>query len=394
MKAKATAFEKRVKRHVIAKEHSFFVPVSPGLIDVCYDEIRKLELESTDIKKIQGGIEFMGSLNDCQTVNLFSRIGNRVLMRVLSFKATNFRSMEKKTEVFPWDLFINPQIPIELSVTSSKSRLIHTTAISEKMEAVINRVLAGSEMKASFDDSKTQKIFVRVVDDAFTISLDSTGENLHKRNLKTIGGPAPIRETIASALLTLSGFSEDKVLIDPMCGTGTFSMEAYMIGTNTPPGYYRDFSFQNWPGYRDARFKHIKKKASENIKVPDGQFIYASDKNGNLVDQFKNCVTKAGFEKNIDIETKDFFKFVPDLTGDKKKVVIFNPPFGQRMGSKGESEKIIKSIIEKLRKDYKGCRFGIILPFKDLTKKIPFKCRIYNFSHGGLKLTLAVSSVR
>ncbi|MCP3923823.1 MAG: hypothetical protein GY714_14670 [Desulfobacterales bacterium] len=395
MKEKLTAFEKRVKRHVIAKKHTFFVPVSPGLIDVCFDEISKLDLEAEEIKKIQGGgIEFTGSLNDCYKANLFLRCANRVLMRVHSFKATNFKSMEKKTAKVPWELYLNPGIPLEVSVSSSKSRLFHTKAVSEKIIDVIYKTLSISEMNANYEDSKTQRVFVRVVDDTFTISIDSTGENLYKRGLKTIGGPAPIRETIASALLTMAGFSKNMILVDPMCGTGTFSIEAYLMATNTLPGFYREFSFQNWPGYKEARFNHIKKKASEEIEVPETPFIFASDRNGNIVNELKKCVDKLGFGEYINVSANDFFKLIPDLPADNKKLVIFNPPFGQRIGSKGESDKTVKAIIEKLKKDYKGYTFGIILPFKDLVKKIPYKCKTYSFSHGGLQLTFATGMVK
>ncbi len=271
---KPTAFEKRVKRNITAREHLFFVPTTPGLKRLCLNELNKI-LPPEKINKVEGGIEFTGYVQDCYNANLHLHTANRILMRIDEFTAKNFRTLEKKLGAIPFELYLNEESLPEIKVSTKTSRLYHKDAIAERFYKVLYEKFNYS-LEAD-EKEQTQKLFVRAVDDHFVISIDSSGKNLHKRGIKKHGGKAPIRETLAAAILQMAGYDPEKPLIDPMCGTGTFSFEAALMASNIPPGWFRDFAFFEWPCFRPQRLIHIKKEAKENFSLPKKPLILSSD---------------------------------------------------------------------------------------------------------------------
>ena len=210
-----SSFSKRVKRHVTGRRRKYFISTSPGLESLCKDELIVLPGSITNVEVVPGGVEFEGRLADCYVANLNLRFANRILMRISAFNATNFRQLEKKLAALPWELFFNPKAVPMVHVTSHKSRLYHTTAIQERMVGSIKK-------KFSIDDKSQEKklsdieqlVFIRFVNDHCTVSIDSSGENLYKRGYKTHSHKAPLRETIAAAVLKLAGYSGQEPLID------------------------------------------------------------------------------------------------------------------------------------------------------------------------------------
>jgi len=388
MKNRITAFEKRIKRQVTSRKQRFFVSVTPGLTKLCFNELKSMGLSSDEISITSGGVDFSGFLHDCYRANLHLRTANRILMRITDFKASNFRTLDKKILKIPWELYLKPEVPLQISVSCKTSRLYHSGGVSEHVKEGIYKRLSAvfKETSIGFDKKKLQIIFVRIVDDRVTISFDTSGESLYKRNIKVNLSASPLRETLACAALKFSGYTKDIPLIDPMCGTGTFSLESALIATNTPPGLHRNFSFMNWPCFRQTRYKQILREAQKDIILSKTPSIFASDKDIKLTSAFSEAVQGYEFSELINIQTRDFFKFLPEKLTDQKGLVVFNPPYGLRLGSIKESETIFLSIMDKLGKDYKGWLFGIIVPQIKLIKKIPFKTTSHPFFHGGLEL--------
>lgn len=345
---------------------------------------------------VEGGIEFRGKLDDCYKANLHLRIPTRILMRIREFRATNFRRLEKSLMIIPWELYIQKNISPVIKVTSKHSRLYHKEAIAERLLKSI-AVRSGDLTTSSSDDtdtSKKQNIFVRVVDDIFTLSIDSSGEALYKRGIKKHGGPAPIRETLASAALILAEYRSDEPLLDPMCGTGTFSVEAGMISNNIPPGWYRDFAFENWPGFRRKRWEYLKKNAEMSIMSPAAlPHIISCDLNSSFVKSLHGTVEKYIFKNSIRTMNKDFFNITPgdifNITGNNKKgLVIINPPYGVRLGTKYESRELADSILNRLKQLYAGWKIALFIHDKIAPKKIFPACNLTPLDHGGLRLSL------
>jgi putative N6-adenine-specific DNA methylase len=373
--------------------------VTPGLEDLCLDELKSLLPDSTFLSE-KGGINFEGRLHDCYFLNLHLRTANRILMRIAGFKASNFSSLEKKLSAIPWELFLSNGTEIEISTSTKHSRLYHKDAIDEKINAsIVDRAseaefYEGSGLSVSFP----QQIFVRVVDDRFTISMDSSGELLYKRGLKEHNARAPLRETIAAAALQMAGYKGDEPLLDPMSGSGTFAIEASMMATHTPPGLYRDFAFINWPCFSSASWHHMKNEAQKKIIKLKPYSIIASEKNPRLFSDLKDRTERFEPSKAITVINMDFFemkrKDLPAMFNTTQPgIVIINPPYGVRLGTKKAGREIFRNIIKKLESDFKGWRFALFVHDHSLIREIPFKKTSMTLNHGGLKLALLTGMI-
>jgi len=359
-------------------------------------------LSLADAKLTIGGVVFRDRVHECYLANLKLRMANRILMRIEAFQATNFRQLEKKLTGLPWELYLHKEAAYEINVTSRHSRLFHREAIADQFkESVAERwSLANRYLEKKQDISRfPQQIFVRAFNDRFTVSIDSSGDLLHKRGLKIYSGKAPIRETIAAAILAEAGYHGGEPLLDPMCGTGTFSLEGAMIANHIPAGWYRDFAFMGWPCFKPLRWKHIRREAERSITRMNEPIIFASDKDQNICLKLEKVIRENNLSGTISVFRKDFFDLLPSeikrLTKTERKgLVTINPPYGRRLGSKNNSEKMFVEICEKLKKDFKGWKIALIAPSRSLAKKVPFTVAAHDLFHGGLNLILLTGRIR
>ena len=394
--------EKRIKRHVIAKPHRFFAATLPGLEALCLDELKRTGIPATDAVVATGGIEFTGRLHDLYLANLTLRTANRLLMRLGTFTAANFRQLEKKLDQVPWELFVSPEATCMLNVTSKQSRLIHTKAIEERFKNSMARKKSppgGSAARNRETSGPAQQIFVRVQNDRFTVSMDSSGDLLHKRGVKTHGGRAPVRETMAAAILMLAGYDPAAPLIDPMCGSGTFSLEAAMMAENIPAGWFRDFAFMDWPAFKTKQWQHIRQVAEKSIIPVKHPVIFASDTDAAAVQKLAETVHVRHLSTTVRVGEMDFFALRPrNLSASsgvsaKTGLIVLNPPYGRRLGSRKVAETTVGRICAKLTSDFKGWKVALLLPDKHLLAAIPFNTVSRDLNHGGLKITLAIGRV-
>jgi len=391
-----TPLLKRTKRNVIGRGHTFFVATSPGFERLCLDELRTLLPTAETAVIVSGGVEFGGRLTDCYVANLYLHAANRILMRLDSFKATNFRELEKRISRFPWELYLEAGVGVRFNVTTRRTRLRHTKAISERFQTGIADRFAEVDLcqNSETHPNMVQQIFVRAADDRFTVSMDSSGDHLHKRGILTHRGRAPIRETIAAGVLKLAGHIPGEPLIDPMCGSGTFSLEAAMMVKQIPAGWFREFAFMGWPAFRLNQWNYIKHQAEIQFRQMDRPVIFSSDKNRAIVNKFESCIRPYGLTDAITVCCKDFFNVSPaDLT-DRSGLVVINPPYGHRIGSRQGSKSLLDSICQKLKDDYRGWKFALITPDKDLEKRCELSALSHPLYHGGLKLRLLTGIIQ
>jgi putative N6-adenine-specific DNA methylase len=393
--------EKRIKRHIIGKSQSFYISTLPGFERICFEELSGLGISMADVKTDTGGIEFFGKVHECYLANLHLRTANRILMRIGTFTATNFRQLWEKTAQIPWELYLYKNSEVSIHVTSRHSRLIHTDAIADHIhEGIAKRsLMAYSEHKdLTGIPLIPQQIFIRALDDRFTVSLDSSGELLHKRGLKINVGKAPLRETLASAILTVAGYDPEKPLIDPMCGAGTFSLEGAMKANRIPAGWYREFAFMEWPCFKELRWRHIRREAENEILKLDMPVIFASDQNPVACRELENTLRSYSLSGAVSVKQKDFFDLRPsEINGlmrhQRKGLVVINPPYGKRLETKATSLRLFDEICMKLKRDFKGWRFALIVPDKQFAGKIRFKADRHEIFNGGLKLMLLVGEI-
>jgi putative N6-adenine-specific DNA methylase len=382
------SLEKRVKRHVIGRSHHFFAVTAPGFEELCLDELAFLGLKG---RAVAGGVEFAGRLPDGWRANLGLRTAGRILMRAFSFPAVHFSELEKHIGEFAWELFLKPGAPQKINVTTHRCRLHHTDAIAERVRNGIVRRLR--PLTDAGQAGTPQQVFVRGTRDRFTVSIDSSGENLYLRGIKTHPGRAPLRETIAAAALMRGGFTGAQTLLDPMCGTGTFSMEAALIAKNVPPGWYRDFAFMGWPGFRPRRWDHLRRKTSEAFTVLSSPRIFASDIDPAACRALEAGLLAHGLSDAASVACRNFFELDPRDVSERPGVVVINPPYGRRLGTASESRELTRAIIARIREHYPGWAFILVAPADRELPLAGLPVETYYFFHGGLSVNVVVGRV-
>lgn len=389
-----TSFKKRIKRRVTGREHAFFAATAPGLEKICLSELLSLPLSQKQASIVFGGVEFRGRLHDCYLANLHLRTANRILMRIADFHADGFSVLEKKLADIDWELFMPQDGNYRISVASSKSRLYHRGAVAQRVqESISGRMGKGSETSSGPE----VRIFVRAESDRFTVSLDSSGELLHKRGIKSGGARAPIRETLASAVLKIAGYRPGRLLVDPMCGSGTFSLEAAMISRNMPAGRFREFAFESWPAFSPGRWRHLRREAEAKLTDP-GRCVFASDLQEKPIRLLETQLADHGLSNTVvpvhidffDLTPEKIFEMIEDRDGDSPEpgLIVLNPPYGRRLGSLSESRKLLESIFQKLRKDFNGWQAALVVPRRMAGKRMAASFKRVPFFHGGLDLVL------
>ncbi len=382
------ALTKRIRRRVTARQWDFFAATSPGLENICRNECTGHSFFEQAPEIRNGGLEFQGPVHLSYLANLHLRTANRILMRVGEFKATNFRRLEKKIAEFPWELFVKSGGEFDVRVSSKGSRLYHSGAVEERVAEIL-RDKGFSSVSGDAGTVSSQAIHIRIVDDLATVSLDSSGDNLYIRGLKTHGGRAPLRETTASAILATIGYTGDEPLLDPMCGSGTFSLEAAMISRNMPPGWNREFAFFQWPCFSQGKWNHMKSRARERFRAADTPMVFASDMDGRACRDLADSVESAGFETTVRVGCVDFFDLVPSTIIKGRGSVVLNPPYGFRMESENaDANRFYSEIFRKLKTDYIGWKAAVVVPQRKPAIRPPFELKSMRLFHGGLDLLL------
>ena len=386
---------KRIKRHVIGRRHNFFVATSPGFEPVCLQELLKLKPVAGEACVAPGGVEFEGRLDDCYLANLNLRSANRILMRIHTFKSSNFRKLEKKLGDIPWELYLHAGRVPKVHVSTKHCRLRHSGAITERFRTTIAAQLSRFESvkKITKIASAEQNIYVRGIDDRFTVSIDSSGDLLYKRGLKKHAGKAPLRETLAAAALLLAGYDGRDPLLDPMCGSGTFSLEGALMAKRIPAGWFRDFAFMGWPSFRPKRWNYMRRQAESQFVKPDRPMIFASDTDPGACQKLERCVQKYSMSDAVQVNSGDFFDLDPPKLTERAGVICINPPYGRRLGGRSESEKFFQTICNRLKQEYRGWNLVLFAPGRKLAGTIPFQIKSYPILHGGLKLALVVGKI-
>ncbi len=386
------AFNKRVRRHVAGRVRTYYAVTAPGVEDFCRQELVGLGLDSSGLSVEVGGVTFAGRLVDCQRANLHLRTATRILMRIAAFSATNLRRLEKKAGDIAWELFLPAGHPPDVKVSSHRSRLYHTAAIARCIRDSMTRRLDGAGRPPA--PVFPQTLFVRAVEDRFTLSLDSSGEPLYKRGLKAGPARAPIRETLAAAMLMAAGYDSRRPLVDPLCGSGTFSLEAAMMAKQMAPGMKREFAFMGWPAFREDQWAFLKREAESHMTVLDQPLIFASDIDGGACERLAGMIVGNGLLDAVKVAQKDVFLCEANQYGGGPGLVAINPPYGIRIGSVNQAVILFNRICRHLVQRFNGWEVALIAPKRDLARQLPFAARRLSLIHGGLKRTLIVGTLQ
>ncbi len=378
-------FEKRLQRHLIGRERDFFAATAPGVGRAAAAEISRIPASLGNIREIPGGVTFSGKLPDAWAVNLHARITSRLLLRLAEFTALSFERLEARVAEIPWELIYYADTDPMLRSSTRKCRLYHTDGVAERVFNGLRRRLSETGTPSP-EDAVTripQTVFVRGLRDRFTVSADTSGALLHIRGFKA-PGEAPLRETLAAAVLELAGYRGDRPLLDPMCGSGAFTLEAVRIARRIPPGLRREFAFMAWPSFIPKRWANMVKTAEREMNTGPIPPVVASDLRRQAVSALKNTVTKADLGPNLRVLHRDFFALQrKDLPGPPGLVVL-NPPYGKRLGSAEEGTSMLSEIWKKLFSDFRKWRAAVLTP----EASAPDGFFSHRLVHGGLPVFL------
>jgi len=399
----STALTRRIKQHLIGKKQRFFAIVQPG-----FEETARKELEEIGVweflENIEGGVEFSAKMDLCYRVNLCSRTITRLLMRLTSFSAIYFNQMTKKVSGFPWELYVKEGAKISFSIKSTKSRLHHSEKIQEGFRKGIRSRLEANRIKVQFLDKplkqaahkENQVIFIRFERDKCFVSLDSSGGYLYRRGRKTHASKAPIRETLAAMILREAGWPDYDALVDPMCGSASFALEACEMMSGRFPNMDRGFAFMFWPCFREASFRYHKKKLledQENKSLPPKK-IYSMDLDPDALEAADKNIEESGFADSIRVIKNDFLSAekttsVLGLPKKSRYLMVINPPYGKRL-SASDTKNIFRKIGNNIRHHFK-CSYAIIVPGLEYEKilSLSYDKKIL-FRNGGIKVSVII----
>jgi len=340
-----------------------------------------IELQFQDLTPIVGGVEFSGDWYQVWRANVFLRTATRILVRLGEFPAVHLSQLDKKARKFPWNEYLKAQHPVRVEVVSRKSKIYHARAAVERIENAIADSV-GNRISKDADIC----IKVRIEKNLVKISIDSTGEGLHKRGYKSCTGKAPMRETFAAAFLRMCKFDPSQPLIDPMCGSGTFVIEAAEIAVGRAPGKQRAFSFQKFKSYDPRAFEMLLIDQKMNTKL-ELHFLGYDRDNGAIKNSRQNAQSA-----NVSYITHFNHQSISDLVPLSKQcgLIILNPPYGARIGDKKRLYALYAKIGRVLKSKFSGWRVGLITSDGSLAKttQIRFSFVSEPVSHGGLKVRL------
>jgi len=337
-----------------------------------------------------GGVEFDGSLSDLYRVSLHLRTASRVLVRLGDFQATVFPEFRRKASHLPWEHYLTGGRPVTLRVTCHKSRLYHQGAVAERVALAIGdrlgQIPGVQKPGGNLETDLPQLIIVRLLDNRCTVSVDSSGALLHRRGYRLATAKAPLRETLAAAILLASGWDTRHPLLDPLCGSGTIPIEAALLARAIPPGHARRFAFMDWPNFDEGKWRDVLSE-SQKDKEPKAPKILASDRDAGALRMAMENAERAGVADAIQFSRRALSAVEPPA---ERGWVVTNPPYGVRVGEGRNLRNLYARLGQVLRTKCPGWRFAILGRRGPLLESIglPFEEEI-SFRNGGLRVTLA-----
>jgi len=358
------------------KDLEILLVTAPGL-----EELLRLEAAEKGFRKpkvIFGGVTIKGDWAAVWRANLDIRGASKVLVRIGSFKAVRLPQLEFQLRSFPWGETLRPDVPVRVDAACKESRIYHSGAVIERIETALKERL-GIEVSREAEVC----IKARIDKDLCTISIDTSGEMLHKRGHKEAINKAPMRENLAALMLRQCGYKGKEPVLDPMCGSGTFVIEAAEIAAALYPGRSRHFAFEHLKTFDDEPWQALRNRV--NTKVTTQKF-YGSDRDPGAIRMSLANAARAGVAEKTEFQNLPIAEITPPE--GPPGLVIVNPPYGERIGNIKELNALYSSLGQRLKDKFSGWRVGLVTSMDPLAKKtgLPFVQESEPIHHGGLRV--------
>ncbi len=358
-----------------------FLATAPGLEAVLYEEVRSLRFRA--VKQVAGGVTVDGDWRDAWRANLEVRGANKILARIDRFRVFHLDELAKRARRVAWDEVLRSDIPFRVEATCRTSKIFHSGAAAQRIADAIRDTL-----RAPLADDAAVTIMARIENDVCTISVDTSGELLHKRGFKVAVNKAPMRETFAALFLRACGYSGAEPVVDPMCGSGTFVIEAAEIAAGLKPGRERVFAFEQLATFDRGAWDEMRRATTPT--TPSIRF-HGSDRDAGAIEMSRANAERAGVAHLTTFAQVAIGDLTPPdgLPG----LVIVNPPYGARIGDRERLHALYRALGRTLRTRFSGWRVGLITNESALARatELPFKPPGPPVNNGGLRVTLYVT---
>ena len=370
-----------------------FAICAPGLERVVARELESLTLapRATD----PGGVSFRGGIDAVWRANLWLRTASRVIARLGTFRARALGELERRARTLPWEPYIPAGSVVRVRATAHKSRLYHTGAIAERVAgAIAARIpgvtFAGAESHHDADgaaEAAPALVIVRVAHDTCLVSADTSGDLLHRRGYRLRTAKAPMRETLAAAMLLAGAWDPVTPLVDPFCGSGTIPIEAALIARRIPPGARRRFAFETWPDFSAPRWRRLVDAALDAASPAAPAAIHASDRDAGAIAAARDNADRAGVAADITFAQQPLASVtLPDQPG----WIVTNPPYGVRVGDHGGVRDAYAQLARLLRTGARDWHAVVMLADRSLGTETGLTLRrLLRTANGGLPVDVA-----
>jgi putative N6-adenine-specific DNA methylase len=362
----------------LSSQFEIFLVAVPGLEGPLCAEARAAGYKKA--KTDPGGVLLKGSWPDVWRANLDLRGPSRILARIDDFRVVHLAKLDTRARQVPWSKVLRRDVPVRVEAACKASRIYHSGAAAERIARAIHE-----ELGAPISDDADVVIKARIENDLCTIAVDTSGEPLHKRGHKEAVAKAPMRETMAALFLRQCGYTGTEPVLDPMCGSGTFVLEAAEIAAGLKPGRSRAFAFEKLATF-DADAWTEMRNASP-IAQPTARF-YGRDRDPGAIRMSRANADRAGVSAFTDFSEIS----IEDLTppGGPPGLIIVNPPYGERLGDINKIRPLYRALGHTLLTRFAGWRVGLITSDESLAAAtgLPFALTAEPVLHGGLRIAL------
>jgi 23S rRNA (guanine2445-N2)-methyltransferase / 23S rRNA (guanine2069-N7)-methyltransferase len=379
---------------------NFYATTAKGLELLLVDELRGLG--ASDAAEKLAGVSFSGDIALAYKACLWSRLANRILLKLASFPARTPQELYVGVQSIAWDAHLSAQGTLAVNFTCNQSEINHTLFGAQKVkDAIVDQFRDKYQERPSVDkDYPDLCINVYLQRDIATISLDLSGESLHKRGYRLAGGLAPLKENLAAAILIRSGWpaiaKEGGSLLDPMCGSGTLLIEGALIAADRAPGLYRQYyGFLGWKQHREDLWKNLIEQAANRAKVGLTQLpvIIGFDQDSNAIACAFENIERAGLTGKVHVEKRELAQFNPKPNA-KPGVVVTNPPYGERLGEIESLGALYTCLGARLKLAFVGWKAAVFTGNPDLGKVMGIRAKkFYALFNGALPCKLLLFDV-
>ena len=348
--------------------NQYFATVARGLEEIAAQELEALGAKN--INPVFTGVEFEGDQKSLYHVNLWSRILFRVLVPIQKFPCHNAKQLYQGVQSVNWEKYLSPEQSLMVHCTGKNKQLNHTHFSALQVKNAIadqQRDYFGKRSDVNLENPDLI-INLHIKDTYAILSLDSTGESLHRRGYRPAMGVAPLKETFAAALLQMTDWETHLPLLDPMCGSGTFLIEAGLQSLNIAPGLFRkQFAFEKWSDFNPQLWQQLKREArqQQRSELPAG--IYGRDRASEMLKQAKTNAKNCNLNHHLDLAQIDLENLEPP---SEQGIIICNPPYGKRLGEVKELGQLYKQLGDVFKQRFKGWIAYVLSGNKELTKQI------------------------